>query len=112
MSGVYASTNYVHRRQLWAYLVQVYMTQIPWVVIGDFNVVMVEKSGGNLPTRLSCEEFKTFSNMCDLIHMDSIEADLHGQIEDMEEGPLISGWIEYSIMLLGIRFGLRLVEEL
>lgn len=45
---MYASTNYIERRQLWLDLIQVKSQNIPWVAIGDFDAVIkaYEKRGG------------------------------------------------------------------
>lgn len=47
--GVYASTDYVHRRKLWVDLIQVHTQNTPWVIIGDFNAIvgMHKKEGAS-----------------------------------------------------------------
>ncbi|KAJ4719151.1 RNA-directed DNA polymerase, eukaryota, Reverse transcriptase zinc-binding domain protein [Melia azedarach] len=68
ISFIYASTSYVVRRQLWQEL-QNTQTQLPWVVLGDFNAVLGfhEKLGGNLPSTISCAEFGAMIDSCDLL---------------------------------------------
>lgn len=39
LTGVYASTNYVQRRDLWDYLSSQANTNLPWCVLGDFNSI-------------------------------------------------------------------------
>ncbi|KAM7517189.1 hypothetical protein LguiA_006772 [Lonicera macranthoides] len=71
ISFVYASTAYVKRRVLWQSLLAHKQPSMPWMVVGDFNSVLGnhEVSGGNPPIRLSCEEFRSAIDGCDLIHV-------------------------------------------
>ncbi|WOK98726.1 hypothetical protein Cni_G07438 [Canna indica] len=48
ISGVYASTNYRKRKQLWDFLSEVNTEHIPWLIIGDMNCIREgnEKMGG------------------------------------------------------------------
>jgi len=75
VSFVYASTSHVIRRDLWRDL-QTLSTHHPWLVLGDFNAVTGahEKMGGNLPSRISCDEFCSMidSCSCNLLHIDSV----------------------------------------
>lgn len=73
ISWVYISTDYVLRRQLWADLIQVHTQNTPWVITGNFNAIIGihEKLAGPSPLGISCDEFTAFSNICDLIHMDT-----------------------------------------
>lgn len=72
---VYASTDYVVRRDLWddfAHLKT--MSSWPWMAIGDFNCVLGahEKRGGRLPNLRSCTEFKAMTETCEFVHLDAI----------------------------------------
>lgn len=40
LTGVYASTNYIHRRDLWEYLTSQASSSTPWCVLGDFNSII------------------------------------------------------------------------
>ena len=46
---------------------------IPWMVIGDFIVVLGahEKSGGSSPSSLSCTDFQSMTYTCDFVHLDT-----------------------------------------
>lgn len=43
----------------------------PWCFIGDFNAILGahEKRGGRLPPIASCEEFRAWSDSCNLTHI-------------------------------------------
>ncbi|KAL4192902.1 hypothetical protein AMTRI_Chr06g174300 [Amborella trichopoda] len=69
-SIVHAQTSLVKRRILWEDLQNLCCYyDIPWVIMGDFNVVLLsfEKLEGNLRNRTSCEGFANFVNFLDLI---------------------------------------------
>jgi hypothetical protein len=58
--GIYASINYLHRRQLWSNLTALQQSYlVPWIFVGDFNAVLGahEKRGTRLPASTSCNEF-------------------------------------------------------
>ncbi|XP_019423314.1 PREDICTED: uncharacterized protein LOC109332721 [Lupinus angustifolius] len=69
---VYAHTHYIHRRVLWAEIRDI-MAAIPglWCCIGDFNVIFGanEHRGPVVPPRLPSEEFKSFFDGSNLIHL-------------------------------------------
>ncbi|XP_019432112.1 PREDICTED: uncharacterized protein LOC109339158 [Lupinus angustifolius] len=69
---VYAHTNYLMRRSLWADILSlISVNQGPWCCIGDFNFVMGanECKGAYLPNRTACEDFKRFSDVGNLHHI-------------------------------------------
>lgn len=73
MIFVYAATNVVDRRPLWLSLAQACSTfSGPLLILGDFNSVLGahEKSGGNLPRRVSCDDFQAMVDTCGLILLD------------------------------------------
>lgn len=49
----------------------------PWLFFGDFNAVLGahEKRGGCLPSRLSYEEFRAWSDTCNLTHVQTLGAE-------------------------------------
>lgn len=71
-NAVYASTNYITRRQLW-YNLQNIQNQhnIPWCSIGDFNAILGshEHRGFTNPARLPMEEFFNWSDSNNLYHI-------------------------------------------
>lgn len=72
ISAVYAFTSHILRRDLWLELSSLQQSYPgPWLFLGDFNVVLgaYEKRGGFLPPRLSCEEFRAWSDTCNLNHV-------------------------------------------
>lgn len=58
-------------------LTRIVTQNVPWVVMGDFNVVVGthEKRGGTPPLSIPIDEFVAFTDSCDLIHMDTIGTD-------------------------------------
>ncbi|WJX46320.1 rhamnogalacturonan endolyase [Trifolium repens] len=71
-SAVYASTNYLSRRKLWNELNSLQIQHdLPWCFIGDFNVIMGahEHRGRSSPARLPIEEFQSWTNSFNLIHL-------------------------------------------
>ncbi|KAL6135028.1 hypothetical protein ACLB2K_067256 [Fragaria x ananassa] len=75
LTAVYARTSIVERRRLWLDIedIKCRFDFGPWIVVGDFNVVLGahEKKGGAPVSRLSCEEFQAMSDICELIHMNT-----------------------------------------
>jgi hypothetical protein len=72
VSVVYASTDYVKRRQLWHFLTAVHSSfNIPWACIGDFNAIIGahEHRGSYSPARLPMEEFHNWSEANNLLHL-------------------------------------------
>ncbi|KAL6224830.1 hypothetical protein ACLB2K_003685 [Fragaria x ananassa] len=65
----------IHRRALWLDLADVMCRFVhgPWLVVGDFNVVLGshEKKGGAPVCARSCEEFQAMSDICQLVHIDT-----------------------------------------
>ncbi|KAK9930542.1 hypothetical protein M0R45_027578 [Rubus argutus] len=73
MVFVYAATTVVDRRPLWLSLAQVCSAfSGPLLILGDFNSILGahEKSGGNLPRCVSCDEFQAMVDTCGLILLD------------------------------------------
>lgn len=75
IAGVYASTSYLQRRQLWADLTML-QTQYtaPWLFVGDFNAILRahEKQGTRLPPSISCMDFMTWTNANLLLHLETV----------------------------------------
>jgi len=72
VSAIYASTNYLHRRNLWQTL-NLLQTQhnIPWCFIGDYNAIVGahEYGGSHNPSRIPIEDFLNWSESNHLIHI-------------------------------------------
>jgi ribonuclease HI len=72
IAAVYASTNYLTRRQLWDSL-NLLQSQyaLPWCFMGDFNVILGahEHRGRILPARLPMKDFQVWTDTSDLIHL-------------------------------------------
>ncbi|XP_019430035.1 PREDICTED: uncharacterized protein LOC109337510 [Lupinus angustifolius] len=71
---IYAHTNYIQIRALWLDISSLIQANPgPWCCIGDFNVVLRahECKGARLPARLPSEEFKTFSDSSELVHLNT-----------------------------------------
>jgi exonuclease III len=71
-SALYASTNYLTRRKLWNDLNSLQSQfNLPWCFLGDFNVIMGahEHRGRCNPARLPIEEFQSWTNTFNLIHL-------------------------------------------
>ncbi|KAK3199213.1 hypothetical protein Dsin_022628 [Dipteronia sinensis] len=69
---VYAATTVTARRHLWDDMLSLSSSVSgPWLDIGDFNAVIgaYKKSGGVIPSAVSCKEFQSMSDSCNLIHM-------------------------------------------
>ncbi|KAL6586078.1 hypothetical protein OROMI_002722 [Orobanche minor] len=65
---VYGRNTKIQRRDLWDDLLSVHQTQIPWMVGGDFNIILQpkEKKGGACPIQLDMEEFSDCLLNCNL----------------------------------------------
>jgi hypothetical protein len=78
LTAIYASTNYLKRRQLWNSL-SILQNQhhLPWCFIGDFNVIIGahEHRGRISPARLPMQEFQTWSDSFNLLHLPTRGAD-------------------------------------
>jgi hypothetical protein len=72
ISAIYASTNYLHRRNLWSALNNL-QTQhaFPWCFIGDYNVILGshEHRGRTLPARMPMTEFQSWTDSFNLFHL-------------------------------------------
>jgi len=71
-SAIYASTNYIKRRQLWSSLNSLQSQHtLPWCFIGDHNVVIGshEYRGSYTPARLPMEEFLGWLEANSLYHI-------------------------------------------
>jgi hypothetical protein len=69
---VYASRNYRNRRKLWNALNSLQAQHdLPWRFIGDFNVIMGahEHRGRSSPARLPIEEFHSWTDSFNLVHL-------------------------------------------
>lgn len=68
---VCAHSNYLKRISLWMDLLNIYMEDIDWFFVGDFNCILGsnEKRGGFYPKQVACDDFMPFSNVVNLIHM-------------------------------------------
>lgn len=72
ISAIYASTSYSTRRQLWNELTSLHHTyQGPWCFIGDYNTILGahEQRGTHLPLRISCDEFRNWTDSGNLTHL-------------------------------------------
>jgi len=71
ISVVYASTNYIHRRQLWQSLESHQNQTIPWCSIGDFNSILGshEHRGAFPPARGPMNDFSDWSDNNNLFHL-------------------------------------------
>jgi len=72
MSAIYASTNYIKRRDLWQKLSLLQAnSDAPWCYIGDFNVILGahEYSGSFTPARLPMEDFQNWTEDHNLFHL-------------------------------------------
>jgi hypothetical protein len=72
LSAIYASTNYLNRRKLWNSLsILQNQHQLHWCFIGDFNVILGarEHRGRISPARLPMQEFQTWTDSFNLLHL-------------------------------------------
>lgn len=72
ISAIYASTNYIHRRQLWQTLTNLQnQYNLPWCSIGDFNTILGshEHRGTSTPARGPMNDFAEWSNQNYLFHL-------------------------------------------
>lgn len=71
-TGVYASTCYIKRRQLWSAISNI-QTQhkLSWCCIGDFNTILGshEHQGSHTPARLPMLDFQQWSDVNNLFHL-------------------------------------------
>lgn len=74
ISAIYTSTNYIVRRSLWNELTTLESNNPgPWCFIGDFNSILGahEYSGRGSPSRISCDEFRNWSDAGQYIHINT-----------------------------------------
>ncbi|WJX32857.1 hypothetical protein P8452_21136 [Trifolium repens] len=72
ISAIYASVNYVKRRQLWTSLNSLqHQFQVPWCFIGDFNAIIGanEHRGAFPPARIPMDDFLQWTDNNNLIHI-------------------------------------------
>lgn len=104
ISAVYAATSYIVRRQLWndlSNLQQAYPA--PWCFIGDFNSVLGahEHKGRCLPLRIPCEEFRSWSDVSRLIHIDTRGSNFIWSNAELLGITLLKGLIDPYVMRIG-----------
>ncbi|KAK2433108.1 hypothetical protein QL285_018413 [Trifolium repens] len=72
IAAIYASINYLNRRNLWQSLnnLQSQYT-LPWCFIGDFNVILGahEQRGRFTPARLPMDDFLSWTESFNLLHL-------------------------------------------
>ncbi|KAF5450402.1 hypothetical protein F2P56_030760 [Juglans regia] len=68
---VYAKCSYLERRRLWDSLMGANFHQLPWMVMGDFNIIRndSERRGGRPRLALAMEEFNGWVGTCGLLDM-------------------------------------------
>ena len=71
ITGVYASTSVVRRRQLWIAIVCSAYASGPWLTCGDLNAMLEAHEKSGPVCRRLCEEFKAISYICELVHIDT-----------------------------------------
>ncbi|XP_026458904.1 uncharacterized protein LOC113359498 [Papaver somniferum] len=69
VTWVHAACLIVDRRSLWEDLKNINELNLPWLVIGDFNVVLSceEKKGGRQPLKVAMQDFRDCIEYCNLI---------------------------------------------
>ncbi|XP_058734177.1 uncharacterized protein LOC131605902 [Vicia villosa] len=72
-SVVYAATNYISRRHLWASLGNT-MPNTPWSFIGDFNSIVSsdEYKGHSTPSKTPIKDFFNWTDSNNLIHLPTL----------------------------------------
>ncbi|XP_042983328.1 uncharacterized protein LOC122312726 [Carya illinoinensis] len=70
---VYAKCSYLERRRLWDSLMGANIHHLPWMVMGDFNIIRndSERRGGRPRLALAMEEFNNWVGSCGLLNMPS-----------------------------------------
>ncbi|XP_062011846.1 uncharacterized protein LOC133728442 [Rosa rugosa] len=89
---VYAATTSVAHRPLWSEIEQINTSfSGPLLLVGDFNAILGahEKTGGRMPTRVSCDDFQ---HMVDVCHLTQI--DLKGSLFTWTNGRGVGSHIE------------------
>ncbi|XP_026429281.1 uncharacterized protein LOC113325274 [Papaver somniferum] len=69
VTGIHAACITVDRRDLWEELMDISQMNYPWMIIGDFNVLLIyeEKVGGRRQLRVSMQDFRDCLESCNLI---------------------------------------------
>ncbi|XP_058759734.1 uncharacterized protein LOC131633041 [Vicia villosa] len=72
-SVIYASTSYIHRRNLWNALSN-FPVNIPWTFIGDFNAIasVSEYRGSHSPASIPMNDFLNWTDKNQLIHVPTL----------------------------------------
>ncbi|XP_042950219.1 uncharacterized protein LOC122282325 [Carya illinoinensis] len=70
---VYAKCSYLEHRRLWDSLMGANIHHLPWIVMGDFNIIIndSERRGGRPRLALAMEEFNSWVGSCGLLDMPS-----------------------------------------
>ncbi|XP_042942674.1 uncharacterized protein LOC122276843 [Carya illinoinensis] len=68
---VYAKCSYLEHRRLWGSLMDANTHNLPWMVLGDFNIIIndLERRGGRPPLTLAMEEFNGWVDSCGILDM-------------------------------------------
>ncbi|KAL6582742.1 hypothetical protein OROMI_004820 [Orobanche minor] len=68
LTVVYGRNTKIQRREVWDDLLSVSQNQVPWMVGGDFNIILQseEKKGGACPIQSDMEEFNDCLLNCNL----------------------------------------------
>ncbi|KAF5464514.1 hypothetical protein F2P56_014587 [Juglans regia] len=71
VSAVYAKCMYLERRSLWSDLVSFGSLALPWILLGDFNIIRHdgERRGGNPRLPCAMEDFSNFIDAGGLIEV-------------------------------------------
>ncbi|KAF5462727.1 hypothetical protein F2P56_018710 [Juglans regia] len=71
VSAVYAKCLYFERRSLWSDLIGFSSLTLPWVVLGNFNIIREdsERRGGNLRLLSTMEDFYRFMDVGGLVEI-------------------------------------------
>ncbi|XP_077219708.1 uncharacterized protein LOC143853894 [Tasmannia lanceolata] len=75
LTVIYAHNYYVSRRSLWSDMEEIASrTHLPWLVVGDFNVVRYpnERFGGSLGSLSEMEELSSCISVCSLADINAI----------------------------------------
>ncbi|XP_042969188.1 uncharacterized protein LOC122301898 [Carya illinoinensis] len=73
LTFVYAKCNYGLCRQLWKDLEEEAQMNLPWMILGDFNVIRTndERRGGAARPMIAMEEFNSWISGCGLLEISS-----------------------------------------
>ncbi|KAK2661124.1 hypothetical protein Ddye_007657 [Dipteronia dyeriana] len=89
ISFIYASVNYITRRSLWSSLIDIAGSEIPWLVLGDFNSILgAHETTGNIST-IFCDDFRVALTVCDLVDIETKRV-FHTQIGRGRRGMVLS----------------------